>query len=89
MKGKSIHDFGYGIMISKLREIREGKGIKQSELAILIGVDQTFISKIENRERRLDLIELRKICEALELSLIDFIKDFEETVEQQKKNGRF
>ncbi len=76
-KGKSIHDKSYGIMISMIREIRESQNIKQSELAERIGVDQTVISKIENRERRLDLIELIMICKALNHSVVDFITQFE------------
>lgn len=86
-KGKSIHDRSYRIIISMLREIREEKGVKQKELAEKIGVDQTIISKIENRERRLDLIELRLICKALDYPLIEFIKALERKLENIKNNG--
>ncbi len=40
----------------------------------------SFVSKYESGERRLDLIELREICEALKISLADFVNRFEESL---------
>jgi transcriptional regulator with XRE-family HTH domain len=40
-------------------------------------VPQSFISKIESGERRIDLIELRKVCIALSSNLQEFIAEFE------------
>ncbi|MES2893632.1 MAG: helix-turn-helix transcriptional regulator [Bacteroidota bacterium] len=84
-KGKSIHNKAYSIMITMLREKREDKQITQADLAELIGVDQTIISKIENRERRLDVIELRMICKAMDYSFIDFISELEQKIESKKR----
>ncbi len=74
---KSIHAKEYHSVISMIREYRESKGFTQKELAAKIGTDQTFISKVENSERRLDIIELRTICKALDISLVDFIQELE------------
>jgi transcriptional regulator with XRE-family HTH domain len=60
-----------------LRQIRIDAGLKQSELAERLGQSQSFVSKYESGERRLDLLELRQICEAAGMSLSEFINRFE------------
>lgn len=73
MVNKSIHNKEYKTVIRLLRNVREERGITQGQLAELLGCSQTVISKIETSERRLDIIELRKICMLLNISFIDFI----------------
>ena len=74
---KTIHSKEHRVLISLLRKIREERGFTQSQLAKLIESDQTFISKIENSERRIDLIELRIICNALNQSFLEFVQILE------------
>ena len=52
-------------------------GLKQTDLAQQLGQSQSFVSKYESGERRLDLLELRQICEALGVSLLEFVRQFE------------
>ena len=54
-----------------LRSVRVEAGLTQSELASRLGTDQTFISKYESGERRLDILELREVCQAIG---VDFIR---------------
>jgi len=79
---KTIHSKEHRKLISLLREKRENLDITQLQLASMIDSDQTFISKIENSERRIDVIELRTICKALKISFIDFIKELEQQLEK-------
>lgn len=60
-----------------LRQVRIDAGLRQSDLAERLGVPQSFVSKYESGERRLDLLEVRQICEAVGLSLLDFIRRLE------------
>jgi transcriptional regulator with XRE-family HTH domain len=60
-----------------LRKIRLDAGLKQINLAEQLGQSQSFVSKYESGERRLDLLELRQICEALGMSLLEFVRKFE------------
>lgn len=50
-----------------LKSTRELRGVSQSELGMLLGQDQTYVSKYEKGIRRLDLMETVDICDALEI----------------------
>jgi len=60
---KSIHSNEYKAVIQKLREAREEAGLTQAEAAEKLGKPQSYISKIERGERRIDIIELSKIAQ--------------------------
>ena len=77
---KSIHSHLYHQIIGRLRSKRENKGVTQVQLAEMLGVKQTFISKIETCDRRLDLIELRQICQVLDISFVDFVAEVERDI---------
>lgn len=62
-----------------LRQIRMEAGLRQTDLAERLNQPQSFISKYESGERRLDLLELRQICEAVGISLEEFVRRFEES----------
>jgi transcriptional regulator with XRE-family HTH domain len=62
-----------------LRARRHYVGLRQIDVCERLGVNSTFVSKYEKGERRLDLIELREVCEALDTTLIDFVVEFERT----------
>jgi hypothetical protein len=48
---------------------------------------QSFVSKYETGERRLDVIELRNVCQSLGATLVSFAKKFEERLPEAKKVG--
>lgn len=55
----------YKALLSLLKREREAVGLSQTELAVKLGTTQSFISKIERGERRIDVLELRAFCRAL------------------------
>lgn len=63
--------------LSVVRRIRVDAGLRQADLARKLGKPQSFVSRYESGERRLDVLELRHICKVLGLSLADFIKELE------------
>lgn len=66
---KSIADPRYLEIIASLRAARERRGMSQHELASRLGKPQSFISKVEACERRLDVLEALAVCQVLGISL--------------------
>lgn len=67
-----------------LYQARVGSNLRQIDIAEQLGVPQSFISKIESGERRIDVVELKELCEVMGLSMTDFIKIFEEKINESK-----
>ena len=63
-----------------LRQMRLGAGLRQEDLADRLQEPQSFVSKYESGERRLDLIELRQVCGAMGVTLLDLVSRFEEQI---------
>jgi transcriptional regulator with XRE-family HTH domain len=61
-----------------LRQLRMGAGLRQEDLAARLSEPQSFVSKYESGERRLDLIELRQVCQVVGVTLPELIERFEE-----------
>ena len=57
-----------------LRQVRKERGVTQVELAALLQVHQSLISDYESGKRRVDLVELSAICDALGISLRTFCR---------------
>lgn len=64
-------------MLDLLRELRQSTGVTQADLAARLDRPQSFVSKYESGERRLDVVELRSVCLALGVDLAKFVKRFE------------
>ncbi len=71
----SIHDPRYKNLIKKLIQIRELKKITQVELATSLEKPQSFIAKVENLDRRLDILELHDWLLALDTSVVEFLEN--------------
>ncbi|GBD89114.1 helix-turn-helix domain protein [bacterium BMS3Abin03] len=82
---KSLYKNEYKIILEQLYRLRIGSGMRQTDLAEKLNVPQSFVSKIESGERRIDLIELKEICEALGSNLKEFINEFEKAFNEAKK----
>jgi transcriptional regulator with XRE-family HTH domain len=66
---KSIYSEQYQQLCTLLRELRREAGLTQVDVAKHLAVPQSFVSKYESGERRLDVIELRHVAEALGATL--------------------
>ena len=62
-----------------LRQYRLKIGLTQVELADKLGESQSFVSKYESGEQRIDLCELERICRYLEVPLLDFVRVYLES----------
>jgi len=59
-----------------LRALRQEKGVTQGGLAKLVGRPQSYISKVESGERKVDLPELDEICRALGTNLETLVRRY-------------
>lgn len=59
---KLKYKHAYAILAQRLREAREAAGFTQAEAAQMLGKPQSFISKCETGERRLDIVELKVLA---------------------------
>jgi transcriptional regulator with XRE-family HTH domain len=75
---KTIHSPEYAIFLRLLRQIRERQEVTQEQLAERWGVTQSFVSKCERGERRIDALELRTFCRAMGVSLASFVAELEQ-----------
>jgi len=62
------------------RQIRVEAGLRQVDLAEKLGEPQSFVSKYETGERRLDILEVRAICGAVGISLEEFAQRLDEAL---------
>ena len=73
---KGIHDERYRALIGELIRLRKAKGVSQVELAGRLAKRQQFVSKYEGGERRLDVVELLDILEALDLDWREILRPY-------------
>ena len=66
---KSIWSAEYQQLCALLRQIRQDAGLTQVQVAERLNMPQSFVSKYESGERRLDVIELRHVASALDETL--------------------
>lgn len=78
--GRGIETGQYLAVRELLRELRETAALRQEDIAKELSVPQSFVSKYESGERQLDIVELRKVCRALNISLREFVSRFEKKI---------
>lgn len=62
---KTIYQDRYQILIAELIRIRKDKGLTQAQLAKKLDKPQSYIAKIEAKDRKLDILEFVVLCEVL------------------------
>lgn len=82
---KSLFTAEYRVLTALLREQREAAGLTQVDLAKRLRETQSYVSKCERGERRLDLVQIRTFCQALGISLVDFVREFERRCEKRRR----
>lgn len=59
----------------RIREIRISKGLSQAKLGVIINKDQQSIHKVETGQFNPSYIYLLEICEGLEISIEELLKE--------------
>ena len=75
---KSVFTDAYASVIERLVALRKARNVSQVELARRLGKTQQFVSLVEHRERRLDVVEFLVYLKALqadpERTLVELIR---------------
>lgn len=71
---ESVHSVRYTRLREILVEARKAKGVSQAALAERLGWLQTFVSKYERGERRLDIVEFIDVADALEIDPVKCLR---------------
>ncbi|MBL8015442.1 MAG: helix-turn-helix transcriptional regulator [Candidatus Doudnabacteria bacterium] len=58
---KSTFSYEYKMLLAKIKSARASAGMTQGEAAKKLGRNQSFLSKVESGERRLDVVELAEL----------------------------
>jgi len=70
------HRPAYREFLERLRKARSDAGLTQVELAKLLKRNQSWVSKKESGERRMDPVELCEIAKVYQLPVRAFLPDF-------------
>ncbi|MEX0739821.1 MAG: helix-turn-helix transcriptional regulator [Pseudohongiella sp.] len=68
---KTLHSPDYQKLTEWLKHQRKAKGMSMRDLGEKLDISHSFVAKIEQRERRLDVIEYTAYCKALGVSPLD------------------
>lgn len=71
---KTIFTEAHRYLVEQLKRARLEKGFDQKQVAILLEKTQSYVSKIESGQRRVDIIQLREFSKIYSKPLSYFIK---------------
>lgn len=73
---QSTHNPDYQLLLAVLKAARKRIGVSQVDLAERLGNTQTFVSKCERGERRIDAVELVEFAEALGVEPLGLLGEY-------------
>ena len=74
---KNLYTKRHETLLQLLRDIRLEADLRQEDVAERLEKPQSFVSKYESGERRLDILELFDTCAAIGISLSEFVERLE------------
>ena len=64
---------------------RQGANLTQIDLAKLLKETQSYVSKVERGDRRLDLVQLKQFCKAINVPFVQFVQEFDRLTSRPKR----
>jgi transcriptional regulator with XRE-family HTH domain len=71
---KTIYSEEHRMLVEKLKKGRKEAGLDQEAVAKLLGVTQSYISKMESGQRRIDIVQLKAFARIYKKKIDYFIK---------------
>ena len=84
---KSVFTEEYEQLLTRLIQARKGAALTQQELAQRLGRIQSFVSKYERGERRLDVIEFIHVAHAIGVNAADLVATIEKGLHARGVEG--
>ena len=75
------------VFLRLLKELRLSRDLTQVQVATRLKVPQSFVSKYEMGERRLDFVETVLLCEALGISIEELARAFSAKTRHLRSQG--
>lgn len=70
---KTIYSKDHKYLVEQLKKARREAGLDQKQVAELLGKSQSYVSKVESGQRRVDIVQLKKLAEIYKKDLNFFI----------------
>jgi len=74
MRNKTIHTSEYQELIKKLIQARKEANFTQQQVAKKLGCSQSYVSKIENCQIRLDPVQLKNFSKIYHVEMMDLLE---------------
>jgi transcriptional regulator with XRE-family HTH domain len=71
---KTIYSKEHRSLVERLRTARKEAGLDQNAVAKLLRVSQSYISKMESGQRRIDIVQLKRFAKVYKKKMEYFIK---------------
>lgn len=85
---KSVHTVRHKLFCESLKRARQAAGLTQQEVAKRLGEHQSFVSRYETGERRLDVVEFTEVARALGIEPSRHLRLFEAARMRRLRPGR-
>ena len=70
----TIYSREHKILVERLKKARKEAGLDQEAVAKLLGVTQSYISKMESGQRRIDIVQLKRFAGVYRKKIDYFLK---------------
>ena len=71
-----------------LKDLRNERDLTQRQLARRLKVPQSYVSKYETGERRLDFVETVYVCRAMDVNIDEFVRLFSQRLAAARPQRR-
>ena len=71
---KTIYSKEHRLLVDRLKEARKARGLDQRDVAKLLGVTQSYISKMESGQRRIDIVQLKRFAKVYRKKIDYFLR---------------
>ena len=71
---KTIYSKEHRTLVERLKKARKESGLDQKDVAKVLGVSQSHISKMESGQRRIDIVQLKRFAKVYRKQINYFLR---------------